>query len=297
VRSVDVVVAHCAHSLVWLDGYLERVAELSGNAAVRVTIYSKCGRRVVGHESTRWAQVITLPNRGRNDHTYAYHIQSQYDSLADLTLFVKDTLDPTDPQDRGFDIVDDVANVYRVAASLGFACHYTPLYDSIASVFTPWSAMRDFVMETYKGEYSRAPLHHRPLQNWLTAMIKGTGTPPPSSLWPVCYGGNFAALRANIHAVSQQVWMNLNESLSRGESIEEGHYAERAWAGLLTSRLPEEDAALLRSHSRVQDPERCDGDFRLWWHYHTGCEVVDDEEPHESATNGKAPLLHCRCAS
>ena len=33
----------------------------------------------------------TLPNRGRNDHTFATHIATHYDSLPTTTLFIKDT--------------------------------------------------------------------------------------------------------------------------------------------------------------------------------------------------------------
>ena len=301
VRTVDVVVSHCDHSLAWLEDYVENVTRLSGGAAVRVAIYSKCsdGSGAPPPVPQKWeGRRVVLPNRGRNDHTYAHHIQSRYDDLADLTLFVKDTLDPSRPQDRAFDTVDGIANVFPTAVSLGFACHYTNLLATV-SAFTPWESMRLFEMVDYPlgvvgSGYSQAPRQHRPLERWLSAMVAGTGTPPPSSLWPVCYGGNFAATRASIRAVPRPAWTNMTQSLSRADNLEEGHYAERSWAGLLTRRLPEGDAALLRSLARVRDPADCESEVGpVWaefWAEETGCTEA-------AMSRGVVPLVRCRCGA
>ncbi|KAJ1617337.1 hypothetical protein T492DRAFT_497895 [Pavlovales sp. CCMP2436] len=61
---------------------------------------------------------------------------------------------------------------------------------------------------------------------------------------PVCYGGSFAVARANVHTVSQGTFARLRALMERGDSIEEGHYAERLWAALLAPRMtPAESAA------------------------------------------------------
>ena len=93
---------------------------------------------------------------------------------------------------------------------------------------------------------------HRPLRLWLARLLS-TLTPQYFAtreermraqafvnqvlrrpLVPVCYGGSFVAARASIEAVPHAIWVALERSLARGDNIEEGHYAERSWAALLT---------------------------------------------------------------
>lgn len=57
-----------------------------------------------------------------------------------------------------------------------------------------------------------------------------------SSLFaPVCYCGNFATKATQIYQYSDNnIWKTIEDSLSIGDSIQEGHFAERAWAHLLS---------------------------------------------------------------
>jgi len=59
------------------------------------------------------------------------------------------------------------------------------------------------------------------------------------SLTPVCYGGVFAASMHNYTSDRVSVWTRIEENLSRGDNIEEGHFCERIWAGLLSKPLQE----------------------------------------------------------
>ncbi len=69
----------------------------------------------------------------------------------------------------------------------------------------------------------------------------------------VCYGGNFAVKVSHILKTRHNS-ERLLESLSRGDNIIEGHYAERTWAGLLSSPLPEGAQMKLLSLSRGTVP-------------------------------------------
>ena len=101
IEAVDVVVSYCNHNLDWLQEYVSSLHNLG--APVRsVTIYSKCSAAApAAKASDTWSQVfVELPNVGRCDHTYAYHMSTMYAELADATIFIKDSYDPASPQHR-----------------------------------------------------------------------------------------------------------------------------------------------------------------------------------------------------
>ena len=72
-------------------------------------------------------------------------------------------------------------------------------------------------------------------RSWLKEMR--ITLPYPVSL--SCYGGSFAVRYEHIDKARVPL-MKIHKSLSRGDNILEGHFAERTWAGLLSSQLPPE---------------------------------------------------------
>ena len=74
-NPVEMVVAHYCEDLSWIRPY-----------AHLTTIYDK-GKSNLS-EMTAWgAKTVTLPNVGRESHTYLYHIVHNWDKLADWTVF------------------------------------------------------------------------------------------------------------------------------------------------------------------------------------------------------------------
>ena len=263
VASVGVVVAYCGGDLSWLTDYAKELATWA-LVMPTVTIYSKCAK-----ESTARAlfnasdflspTIISLPNTGRNDHTYAHHMSTHYHSLQDVMIFVKDTYNPNHPQRRDFgELVRDfdhgraVESVYGELVSLGFACLYSPWQvapNRLHSAWHSWKNLRGFHLSEYGGNGDFQSAIH-PLGPWFDHILNGTvgAVEPPGQLWPVCYGGNFAASRERIQAVPEALWNRIRLALTRAENIEEGHFLERIWAGLLNPRLSPQDEALLLDH-------------------------------------------------
>jgi len=68
----------------------------------------------------------------------------------------------------------------------------------------------------------------------------------PRPLTSVCYGGNFAVKASQIYA-KKDLLGKMASSLSRGDSIEEGHFAERSWAGILSYPLNSNETAVMQS--------------------------------------------------
>mmetsp|Transcript_3117 Transcript_3117/g.4278 ORF Transcript_3117/g.4278 Transcript_3117/m.4278 type:complete len:696 (-) Transcript_3117:494-2581(-) len=83
----------------------------------------------------------------------------------------------------------------------------------------------------------------------------------------VCYGGTFAVDIDQILKVDEVLFERLVTILSRGNNIEEGHYVERSWAGILAPPItPEERLALLTfSNAKVTEMPGVFGAMARTW--------------------------------
>ena len=269
---VEVVVSHCNTPLHWLSTLR---SELSGcGVDVRsIRIYSKCGRPPVGAPAN--ATVVSLPNVGRCDHTYAHHMAHQHAFLEPLVLFVKDSMH-SGAWGKRTDLKVPICHVAAIAHVRGMGCHRRPWLKSRYS-FVSMRSKRPDIWSDYHitaavkrwrlgASYNR---RHDQLVAARRAGCNGSCASPPDApfaspsanlaawlrtvehtlperqrgglaalgceLVPVCYGGNFAASRERIQAVPRERWMAYARALARGNNIEEGHFMERMWAALLTA--------------------------------------------------------------
>ena len=118
------------------------------------------------------------------------------------------------------------------AAAEPFAASERPLGQWVLSLARASSA-------TAAGQSLRGGLRH----GSGSAVLSGMFDPnmEGDTLLPVCYGGTFAARRHRIARIPRGFWRALEASLSRGDNIEEGHFAERLWAALFAGRLDASD--------------------------------------------------------
>ena len=128
-------------------------------------------------------------------------------------------------------------------------------FDRNISIWHVANILKSFSMEKYTqndAKYTQVDnvTFHSGVsfKEWLTMMDI---TLP--KLTQVCYGGNFAVKVSHILKIKNKS-ARLLRSLSRGDNIIEGHYAERTWAGLLSSPLPEGVQSKLLSLSRGTVP-------------------------------------------
>ena len=111
--------------------------------------------------------------------------------------------------------------------------------------------MQDYASQNHKYRNVSSAVvpfqsQHKNLGEWIDSFASAL---IPDNLVCVCYGGIFAATKAQTNQHPSSVWRTMMESLSHGENIEEGHFAERNWDGLLLPRLPEYQVAALRNFS------------------------------------------------
>ena len=240
----ELVVAKCTKNVDWLAEEVEALKQ-EGVDVDRVTIYAKCGGAKAAQATTRDGVVVETrlaPNVGRCDETYARHMRDRYDDLRDLVLFAKDT---SVYRERRRAV--GIASAARVAAARGVGC-------ALPAFETDWHAashLRNWTIPYYRKRWSGqsgpdfASPDYSTFGAWLAAVL-GAGAATATAaqarhlaavgaarVLPVCFGGTFAASRAAIRSVPRATWAFVAKTLDRGDSVQEGHFAERAWAALL----------------------------------------------------------------
>ena len=211
------------------------------------------------------ATVETLPNVGRCDHSYAHYIASRPvrdrlgldreggdaadEAPSPVVVFLKDDVSRKNMH-QGHARRNTFPEMVALAVANGFACGITP---------TRWSAFHDkktflgFHLERYErnlkdydvdGAAFRSDIYKNVGEYFrhITSFNVEDRSAPHSypnlpDVVQVCYGGVFAVTADRLRRVPTHVPHNIMRTLSRGDNIQEGHYAERSWAMLLAQPL------------------------------------------------------------
>jgi hypothetical protein len=263
VGRIFVIISHCLHDLIWLPAYLEPLPVYS------ITIYSKCGKPVLG--APHLSKIIRLENIGRNDHSFAHwmarapeYINAQGD---DIALFMKDDMSSSNIH-QASDGWKSFPDLVRVASRVGFACGLLPskyengtfsAYHSTPQLLTFQNYAYFHNADRYDPEANASSHIYDPkapndfkskflnMGEWLRAV--GGYERIPSNVTQVCYGGVFATRLLRIFRHPPRLWLEIEKSLSVGDNIEEGHFAERSWAPLLAVPVTAEEQKLLWQYS------------------------------------------------
>jgi hypothetical protein len=194
--STDIVVSRFVEDTDWL-----RRLEPHG----RVVLYSK-------NPDDSDANVIPLPNLGREGHTYLHHIVENYDRLADVTVFIQARIDDHLPG-------DPVKHVCRMKAEALLGGCSKPLWALPANY--------DFRHPSYFGK------ELQPAECCLGEWFKNVlHCPFPSEHVLFYRNGLFAASRARIRGRPVQYYENIMRHLLH-EDPETGHFLERSWVYML----------------------------------------------------------------
>lgn len=240
--NISLVISHCEENVGWIRDYVGNEYSIAD-----ITIYSKCGNKVEGLDilnTIRPVEVITLPNYGRCDHTYAYWIKEHYQTInketsgEDIVLFLKDN-----SRFRG--MYNTIDELFTHTSEAGFGCVKKPECDcnKICDKKRHLPTIlhnREYLFDFSLDEYSRVKRDenneflsdkYTSLKTWINDMKFEI---PQSETVPVCYAGMFAAKKKQVLNQPESVWQKMERSLSRANNIIEGHYAERVWAVILS---------------------------------------------------------------
>jgi hypothetical protein len=259
-KEIHVVVSHCRTDL-------DLLTALTGFNVVSIHVISKCGHPVRGAPLD--ATIEVLPNVGRCDHSYAHYITNVLDKKLQLgsqddngedaiVAFLKDNAGARNLHQPGR--WNSFYDMIQVASSgVGFSCgivpgRWTQKYDRyLTSVYFELETLRNWQIVDYasrnKYDSDNVPFESA-LANWdLFYKNLGAGPSLEPEIVQVCFGGVFAVSVKNIKKRKMGVWKAAEQSLSRGDNIQEGHYMERTWAMLLATPLEQYQVEAIKRFS------------------------------------------------
>ena len=156
--------------------------------------------------------IISLPNYGRESHTYLYHIIQNYENLTEYNIFFQGKI-----QDHSILNLED----------------YFQEKDFIA--FTKKEDIQKFKQPIahfgkWKNELLQKNMIASPfiLYNWLTELC-GIQLEESIISIPVAWGAIFSASRKTIHQKPKEFYEYLYRYVNYIQNPEEGHFFERAW--------------------------------------------------------------------
>jgi hypothetical protein len=225
--TCDMVIARFKEELEWLSKYESKPFR-------NIYIYNKydsdsnkaakdIGCILNGKECIK----IDLTNEGRCDHTYLYHIISNYDTLADVTIFTKGSSD-----------------LHREKKKLSFTIDKVfETKDTVMSIDEHPTAMhihaKEFKMNSYRASHPKnhngvfdihgskmKPASPRPFGRWFEKHFPGV------MVYKAVYSGVFAVSRKHIHQHPKSYYQTFLNELEGHSNPEVGHYIERSWVAI-----------------------------------------------------------------
>lgn len=164
--------------------------------------------------------VYKLPNVGRETHTYLHHILTNYDNLADMTIFLPGSGDYETKIDNCTQTVL-LSEAHQRDVFLG---NYNPNVRNYIYYFTmdKWE-VRHPLNNTQNKDSSLQPAIIRPYGNWYDHHFKDI------IMKYVNWCGIFAMTKETIRQHPPDHYKPFFDQLSVGKDLEAVHYIERSW--------------------------------------------------------------------
>ena len=212
-RNIDIVVARYNEDLKWT---LEKPFN-----QYKYIVYNKGDND--NFEKSRVKDIINLPNIGKCDHTYLYHIISNYDNLSDIVVFFPGSIDVDYKKKIGYRILKEI--------ELKNTAIFISLNESDIQ-----KKQYNFTLDTYRTTYSANQAKNsesllkksdiRPFGKWYENKFGNL------KIDCLIYFGIFSIHKNDIIQHPKSRYENLIIDLSDHSNPEVGHYFERSWCAI-----------------------------------------------------------------
>lgn len=188
-----------------------------------VIVYNK-GKNEDFVKSPKIIKIESIPNVGRESHSYLYHIIYQYDNLADITIFLPGTVDFKYKKEDSIKLIRDV----EAKKTTCFLEKVSDLYEKF----------KNFQMEKYASRYQQnfkvnsendlSPAPYRPFGKWFHSHWGN------KKVTNMSFSGIFAVHKKDILQHPKSYYEDLIKELEVSSNPEVGHYFERAWGAVFS---------------------------------------------------------------
>jgi len=185
----------------------------------KLTIYNK-GKTL---DISKNSEVVNLPNVDREGHTYLYHIISNYDSLAEISVFLQGRIDDlVYPAFNPLYLYVDMARIY------GFGASHIKLVGPTYWSNNPFNYEGNgrHALQLQSGEMLNTS------ETMLEFFYRFLG--PVPILSAVSYCGCFSVKKELILSRPITFYKNLFKEINKHPNPLAGHYLERMWLYIFT---------------------------------------------------------------
>jgi len=173
------------------------------------------------HTSDKTENIVKLPNVGRCDHTYLYHIINNYDNLSNITVFLPGSINMDHKRNKSKRLLDEIESREK---NVFIGNKYGNVKDSFYN----------FQMEEWKAsDENNAKINPenklelasvRPFGKWYDTKFNDE-----RKVEYVSYYGIFSVSKNEILQNSKSYYEDLIQELENSSNPEVGHYFERSW--------------------------------------------------------------------
>ena len=211
--NIEIIVSRYNEDLSWTLEYPFHL--------FKYTVYNKGPN--IDFEKSHVSKIITLPNVGRCDHTYLYHVVNNYSNLANVTVFFPGSINQSRKKNNAVQLLLQILS-NKNAVFIGNSSQ------NIKKQFESFT-LENWVCTDPKNakinpESKLLPSEIRPYGKWFQhyfGNIKVTH-------W--CVYGIFSINKYDIVKHKKERYQRLLETVETHSNPEVGHYLERSWVAV-----------------------------------------------------------------
>jgi len=174
-------------------------------------------------KSERTEQIISLPNVGRCDHTYLYHIIQNYDNLANITVFLPGSANMENKKNKSTRLLNEIENhKQNVFISSRYENVQNEFYDFQLDAWKASDEKNSVLNPENKLENAKI----RPFGKWYADKFGDL------EIKDVSYYGVFSVNKKEILQHPKSYYENLIKELETSSNPEAGHFFERSWVAI-----------------------------------------------------------------
>ena len=212
------IIARYNEDLEWLKKYKD----------FKIIVYNK-GESLLGNT---FFKVINLENKGRESHTWLYHIVNNYYHLNEINIFLQGKID-----DLNCMAYENPNDYLKEINKYGFS---VSRYGLLGPFHWDWNVKINkdirYKKQWEKNEISRSKIGFRNFAKKLFPKIP--------LFVATSYSGCFAVKKEVIQQNDLLFYQQLLDVLSQNKNPIEGHYMERLWCYIFTKNKPLIDSCL-----------------------------------------------------